>query len=102
MSGKLENLLLMSEGAKLLPDFFLDTEDPEALRDQMEKEGAKPAFGGGNKTATGSSGPAKTFQLIQSLLSEELVKSVNGVFQFNLSGMFYQSRNIHDTYSVFD
>lgn len=73
-------------GAKLLPDFFLDTEDPEALRDQMEKEGAKPAFGGGNKTAMASSGPAKTFKIIQSLLNEELVKSINGVFQFNLSG----------------
>ena len=93
----------MSEGAKLLPDFFLDTEDPEALRDQMEKQGAKPAFGGGNKTATASSGPEKTFQIIQSLLNEELVKSINGIFQFNLSGMFVEiAISMIQSYSVFE
>lgn len=71
-------------GGKLLPDFFLE-EDPEALRSQMVEEGATPAFSGGSKTAA-SSGPAKTFQQIKGLLSEDLVKSIGGVFQFNLSG----------------
>ena len=52
----------------------------------MVEEGATPAFSGGSKTAS-SSGPAKTFDQIKSLLSEDLVKSIGGVFQFNLSGM---------------
>ena len=73
-------------GAKLLPDFFLD-EDPNALRDQLEEEGGKPAFGGGSKASV-ARGPAKTFQQIQALLSEDLVKSIGGIFQFNLSGGF--------------
>ena len=73
-------------GAKLLPDFFLD-EDPNALRDQLEEEGGKPAFGGESKASV-ASGPAKTFQQIQALLSEDLVKSIGGIFQFNLSGGF--------------
>ena len=69
----------------MLPDFFLE-EDPDALRSQMVEEGATPAFSGGSKTGA-SSGPAKTFQQIKSMLSEDLVKSIGGIFQFNLSGM---------------
>ena len=56
----------------------------------MEQEGATPAFGGGSKT-TGSSGPTKTFQQIKALMSEDLVKSIGGIFQFNLSGMWNDS-----------
>lgn len=78
-------MVYFTAGSKLLPDFFLDTEDPQALRDQMEQQGAKPAFGDGSKTEV-SGGPAKTFQQIQALLNEELVKSIGGIFQFNLSG----------------
>ena len=51
----------------------------------MEEQGGKPAFGGDSKGSV-TSGPAKTFQQIKALLSEELVKSIGGVFQFNLSG----------------
>ena len=68
----------------MLPDFFLD-ESPEELRDQMVKEGAKPAFGVGAKSSSGD-GPAKTFEAIKSMLSEELCKSVGGTFQFKLTG----------------
>ena len=72
-------------GSTLLPDFFLDGEDPQQIRQQMEEKGAKPAFGGGSKTA--ASGPAQTFSAIEGLLSEDLVSSMNGVFQFNLTGI---------------
>jgi len=73
----------------LLPDFFLDI-DPNLLRDQLEAEGATPAFGGSTKggEAPASGGPAKTFEVMQSMLSEDLVGSVGGVFQFNLTGLF--------------
>ncbi|XP_033738569.1 hydroxysteroid dehydrogenase-like protein 2 [Pecten maximus] len=69
------------KGSKLLPDFFLDV-DANTLREQMSEGGATPAFGG----TAGGAGPAKTFEAIQSMLSEDLVGSVGGVFQFNLSG----------------
>ncbi|XP_076440093.1 hydroxysteroid dehydrogenase-like protein 2 [Babylonia areolata] len=85
-------------GSKLLPDFFLDV-GPEELAQQMSAHGATPAF---YKSAPGSepaaseatasssssslSGPAYTFQLLRGMLSEELVKRVKGVFQFNLTG----------------
>ena len=72
-----------SPGSKLLPDFFLDTEDPHLLRQQMAEEGATPAFGG---SSSSSGGPAATFQTLKTILNEDLVKSTGGVFQFNLSG----------------
>lgn len=72
-------------GSKLLPDFFLDG-DPNKLRDQMTEEGATPVFGGYSKSSTAGEGPAKTFDTVQSLLNEELVSSIGGVFQFNLTG----------------
>ncbi|ESP05632.1 hypothetical protein LOTGIDRAFT_205585 [Lottia gigantea] len=72
-------------GSTLLPDFFLDSEDPEALHKQMVDQGAKPAFKPSASSSSGD-GPAKTFQQVKSLLSEDLVKSINGTFQFNLSG----------------
>lgn len=71
-------------GSTLLPDFFLDGEDPHKIRQQMEEKGGTPAFGGGSKSAAG--GPAQTFSAIEGLLSEDLVSSMNGVFQFNLTG----------------
>ncbi|KAK3591180.1 hypothetical protein CHS0354_029032 [Potamilus streckersoni] len=70
-------------GSTLLPDFFLDeSQSPEALKQQMEQHGSKPAFG--NESA--ADGPAKTFQEIEKLLGEEMIKSIGGVFQFNLTG----------------
>lgn len=46
-------------------------------------EGAKPAFG---SSSGGAQGPQKTFTQIEQMLSEDLVSSVGGVFQFNLKG----------------
>lgn len=74
-------------GNTLLPDFFLD-EDPEALRQQIEEQGGKPAFGGSKKaTSPAASGEtAVIFQKIGGLLNPELVSSMKGIFQFQLTG----------------
>ena len=70
----------------------------------MSVEGATPAFyksaPTGGAAATGSSsspspssssstsGAAQTFQLLEVMLSEELVQKIKGVFQFDLTGEF--------------
>lgn len=78
----------------MLPDFFLDV-GPDDLANQMSSQGATPAFyksapGGKASTATPppADGPQKTFQALKLLLSEDLVQKINGVFQFELSGIF--------------
>ena len=92
--------MLFITGSKLLPDFFLDV-TPEQLAQQMSSEGASPAFyksapsvkatAADSSTSTASastSGPAQTFQMLEVMLSEELVQKINGVFQFDLTGEF--------------
>ncbi|XP_061182183.1 hydroxysteroid dehydrogenase-like protein 2 [Saccostrea echinata] len=71
-------------GSTLLPDFFLDGEDPNEIQKQLEEKGGKAAFVGGSPSS--GSGPEQTFSAIQPLLGEDLVSSMNGVFQFNLTG----------------
>ncbi|KAJ8305355.1 hypothetical protein KUTeg_015900 [Tegillarca granosa] len=75
-------------GSTLLPDFFLDLEDPHAIRKQMEEQGAKPAFGGKSDASGSAAGgdPTATFNAIKSMMNEELVGSVGGIFQFKLTG----------------
>jgi len=84
---------LYFKDAKLLPDFFLDGEDPDKLIQQMEEQGANLRFkkgesGGAVDTAAapaaGAGGPAATFQKIQSMLTEDLAKSIGGSFLFDL------------------
>lgn len=89
-------------GNKLLPDFFLDV-GPEELAHQMSAQGATPAFyksapsgkastpeapaaAASASSSSELSGPAQTFQLLKGMVSEELVKKINGVFQFELTG----------------
>ncbi|KAL8590373.1 Hydroxysteroid dehydrogenase-like protein 2 [Nucella lapillus] len=85
-------------GSKLLPDFFLEV-SPEELAQQMSAQGATPAFyksapSGGPTSETAATpsssspdcGPTYTFQLLKAMVSEELVKTMNGVFQFELTG----------------
>ncbi|XP_072514341.1 hydroxysteroid dehydrogenase-like protein 2 [Salminus brasiliensis] len=77
----------VAPGHPLLPDFFLDAE-PDKLQRFMEDHGASPAFKGG-KTSTDAapSGPiADTFNLVRRILSPDLVKTTQGVYQFDLSG----------------
>ncbi|KAH3693716.1 hypothetical protein DPMN_081156 [Dreissena polymorpha] len=72
-------------GSNLLPDFFLDV-GPEALKSQIEAGGLKPAFGGAPKAVQADSVVGKVFKQIEAMMSEDMVKSINGVFQFNLTG----------------
>ncbi|KAM3600167.1 uncharacterized protein V6R79_018826 [Siganus canaliculatus] len=69
-------------GHPLLPDFFLD-EAPETLVKTMEEHGATPAF----KPPPSAGGPIEsTFDVIKGVVTEDVVKSTQGVFQFDLSG----------------
>ena len=81
---KLSNrLMYISTGAKILPDFFLEDLDPEALVQHIEKAGGKAAF---KATGVPASGPAGTFAVIKGALSEDMCKQVGGVFAFDLKG----------------
>ncbi|XP_078573691.1 hydroxysteroid dehydrogenase-like protein 2 isoform X2 [Branchiostoma floridae x Branchiostoma japonicum] len=67
-------------GHPLMPDFFLDITAEELNKGLPQ---AAAASGASQGTA---GGPAKTFEVINSLVSEEILNSVKGVFQFNLTG----------------
>ncbi|RVE66210.1 hypothetical protein OJAV_G00124750 [Oryzias javanicus] len=76
------------QGHPLLPDFFLD-ESPDVLVQQMEQHGATPAFKPPPVSSAPplSSGPIEsTFDVIRGVLSEDVVKSTQGVYRFDLSG----------------
>lgn len=77
--------LISITGADLLPDFFLE-EGPESLRQKIVEQGGKPAFSGASKEAPAAGATSQVFKQIESLMNEELVKSINGIFQFNLKG----------------
>lgn len=71
-------------GKPLLPDFFLE-EDPESLRQQIVEQGGKPAFGGSSQHVQGGA-TFQVFKQLESMVNEDLVKSVGGVFKFDLKG----------------
>ncbi|XP_053158600.1 hydroxysteroid dehydrogenase-like protein 2 [Hemicordylus capensis] len=102
----------VAPGHPLLPDFFLDV-DPETLAMKMEAQGATPTFREGKKqemikheapdrtkaegperakhhvhfAAESATGPVgETFKIIKAAISDEVVKSTQGVYQFELSG----------------
>ena len=87
-------------GKPLLPDFFLE-EGPEVLREKIMQGGGTPAFGGEVKTQKTSAGGsvAPVFDQIGSLLNEDLVKTMGGVFQFDLKGkkLVQPFQNVKDT-----
>ncbi|XP_030290499.1 hydroxysteroid dehydrogenase-like protein 2 [Sparus aurata] len=75
-------------GHPLLPDFFLD-DAPETLVKKMEQHGATPAFKPPSSSAAppSSSGPIEsTFDVIRAVINEDVVKTTQGVYQFDLSG----------------
>ncbi|XP_074023033.1 hydroxysteroid dehydrogenase-like protein 2 isoform X4 [Numenius arquata] len=110
----IDEVLLREEGVKdfdvyaiapghpLMPDFFLDVEiDTTAMK--QERYGASRAFkeekklsqhegpgGAKGDTASAAGKPsspvAETFRVIQGAMSEEYVRTTQGVFQFELSG----------------
>ena len=71
-----------STGSKLLQDFFLDDEDSSA----QEMIGAHKKITENAAQGSQRDGVVKIFETIKSLCNEELVKSVNGVFEFHLEG----------------
>ncbi|XP_078427274.1 hydroxysteroid dehydrogenase-like protein 2 [Cetorhinus maximus] len=81
------DLYAVDPGHPLLPDFFLD-EEPEALAKKMQDYGATPKFQAGKDQASApTEGPvAETFKAIEGALNADVVKSMGGIYQFELSG----------------
>ena len=85
---------MLFSGSKLLPDFFLDEFNEQGLMDEIASRGGTPRFTGGKDTAAAGEaeaaapggGIADTFKTIQGMLNEEAVKSMGGVFLFDLKG----------------
>ncbi|KAM6230250.1 hydroxysteroid dehydrogenase-like protein 2 [Porphyrio hochstetteri] len=101
----IDEVLLREEGVKdfdvyaiapgypLLPDFFLDETDMTAMKQgygapKEEKKLSVPQQegAGGAKARPELSPVAETFRVIQGAMSEEYVRTTQGVFQFELSG----------------
>ncbi|NXT69723.1 HSDL2 protein, partial [Chaetops frenatus] len=91
----IDEVLLREEGVKnfdvyaiapghpLIPDFFLD----EKKFSGSQQEGADGAKVKRESAAAKPSGPvAETFRVIQGAMTEEYVRSTQGIFQFELSG----------------
>ncbi|XP_075582484.1 hydroxysteroid dehydrogenase-like protein 2 isoform X2 [Pelecanus crispus] len=96
----IDEVLLREEGVKdfdvyaiapghpLMPDFFLDVEtDMTAKLSGSQHEEPSGAGGStGSAPAKPLSPVAETFRVIQGAMSEEYVRTTQGVFQFELSG----------------
>ncbi|XP_068279234.1 hydroxysteroid dehydrogenase-like protein 2 isoform X2 [Nyctibius grandis] len=111
----IDEVLLREEGVKdfdvyaiapghpLIPDFFLDVETDttamkqerhgasQAVKEEKKLSGSQHEGPGGAKVDTESlakplSPVAETFRVIQGAMSEEYVRTTQGVFQFELSG----------------
>ncbi|NXT74656.1 HSDL2 protein, partial [Zapornia atra] len=101
----IDEVLLREEGVKdfdayaiapghpLLPDFFLDDTDVTAmkqgygaLKEEKKPSGPQQEGAGGAKARPELSPVAETFRVIQGAMSEEYVRTTQGVFQFELSG----------------
>ena len=78
----MSDMCYICTGSKLLPDFFLDVEDSTA----QEMIGAHKKSTESAVQGSPGGGVAGLFDTIKSLCNEELVKSVNGVFEFHLEG----------------
>ncbi|NWT67513.1 HSDL2 protein, partial [Prunella himalayana] len=91
----IDEVLLREEGVKdfdvyaiapghpLMPDFFLD----EKKLGGSQQEGGDAAKAKTESAAAMPSGPvAETFRVIQGAMTEEYMRSTQGVFQFELSG----------------
>ncbi|XP_043916999.1 hydroxysteroid dehydrogenase-like protein 2 isoform X2 [Protopterus annectens] len=74
----------VAPGHPLLPDFFLD-ETPDEVSKQLAAH--VPPTSEDKRSQLGASGPVTdTFKIIQSSLNSDVVKSVQGIYQFELSG----------------
>ncbi|KAM3873995.1 hydroxysteroid dehydrogenase-like protein 2 [Diretmus argenteus] len=80
------DIYAVQPGHPLLPDFFLD-EEPEGLVQKMEQHGATPAFKPPSSDTPSSGGPIEnTFDAIRGVINGDVVKTTQGIYQFDLSG----------------
>ena len=81
------NMIMITSGVTLLPDFFLDGETPESIKDMMDNQSTQNSSSGKRKhISTGNTDLDNTFNHIQSNMGPDLVKTINGVFQFDFKG----------------
>ena len=74
-------------------DFFLDDDTPVNIKEQLEQSGATLKFGGSkgasdSEAGAGGSPVENTFSIIKSMMNEELVKTINGIYAFSLKGNY--------------
>ena len=90
-------ITLTVAGNALSPDFFIDVNDVQKLKTQQASALSGQAFVGESKLTTTKTTQAaqgseslspvgQTFSNIQSRLNGDIVKSVGGVFAFDLKG----------------
>ncbi|NXG54919.1 HSDL2 protein, partial [Hemiprocne comata] len=94
----IDEVLLREEGVKdfdvyaiapghpLMPDFFLDAETDKTATKQERHGRESSKVHTESASAKPLSPVAETFRVIQGALSEEYVRTTQGVFQFDLSG----------------
>ncbi|KFQ65970.1 Hydroxysteroid dehydrogenase-like 2, partial [Pelecanus crispus] len=95
----IDEVLLREEGVKdfdvyaiapghpLMPDFFLDAfKEEKKLSGSQHEEPSGAGGSTGSAPAKPLSPVAETFRVIQGAMSEEYVRTTQGVFQFELSG----------------
>ena len=81
------NMIMLTSDVTLLPDFFLDGETPESIKGMMDKQSTQNSSSGEHKQiSTGNTDLDNTFNHIQSNMGPDLVKTINGVFQFDFKG----------------
>ncbi|XP_065513407.1 hydroxysteroid dehydrogenase-like protein 2 [Caloenas nicobarica] len=87
----------IAPGHSLIPDFFLDVPidttalkqkygASEAFKEEKKLSGSQPEGPKINTESTSANPVAETFRVIQGAMSEEYVRTTQGVFQFELSG----------------
>ncbi|XP_038626142.1 hydroxysteroid dehydrogenase-like protein 2 [Tachyglossus aculeatus] len=82
------DIYAVKPGYPLLPDFFLD-DHPDDIALKMETQGATPAFAEvttQEQVPTPSGAVEQTFRIVKAALSEEVVKSTQAIYLFELSG----------------
>ncbi|XP_065717341.1 hydroxysteroid dehydrogenase-like protein 2 [Patagioenas fasciata] len=88
----------IAPGQPLIPDFFLDVPIDTAavkqgrygasqeFKEEKKLSGSQPEVPKVNTGSTSAKPVAETFRVIQGAMSEEYVRTTQGVFQFELSG----------------
>eukprot|EP00112_Aurelia_sp_Birch-Aquarium-sp1_P006539 Seg172.13 transcript_id=Seg172.13/GoldUCD/mRNA.D3Y31 product="Hydroxysteroid dehydrogenase-like protein 2" protein_id=Seg172.13/GoldUCD/D3Y31 len=72
--------------AELLPDFFLDGDEDWQKKDDLMRQMKANKTKSESAASSGAGEVPHVFEKIRGLIDDDLVKSVNGVFQFTLSG----------------